>query len=390
MPDNTEFSAVIRHATAVLPDGPRQVDIGLRHGKIDRIAPSLTGYQTEYDADGCTVIPGMIDIHTHGAMGVDVNHAAGVNLKTFSDFMASEGITGFYPSVISDSPNRMISAVRTIAEARGMVQGAKILGCHLEGPFIAQEYKGVIPGRYLQPGNIAMVTRLLQAAGSCKLRMTVSPEAEGMEALLGFMLSQRMQISLGHSGAGYDQTMRCIKAGVNSFTHVMNGMRPLDIRKPGILGAALESDAYCEFICDGLHLHPANVRLLLKAKGLHRLVAVSDSILATGLGDGRFRMGSQYVIVKGLDALLRNGVTRAGSLLTLRNALHYFMQFTGLPLAQAILPMTANPAALMGLGAQKGRIAAGMDADLTVLDEHFNVQYTFVNQRLVYTRKPKA
>jgi len=384
MTDTANITTVIRNAVVVLCDDIRRVDIGMRGGKIDCIGEALTGYQAEIDADGCTVIPGMIDIHTHGAVRVDCNGASAADLQTLSLFFASVGVTGFYPSIICDAEERMIAATRTVSQARSQVRGAAILGCHLEGPFLSSAYKGAMPLSYLQRCNPALISAIAEAAGDCPLRMTVSPSAEGAASLIHSLVAQGVQVSLGHSDADYEQTSCCLRVGATSFTHVMNAMRPLDRREPGILGAALESDAACEFICDGLHLHPANIRLLLKSKGIGRLIGISDSIMATGLSDGTYRLGTQQITVTGDNAMLTDGTTRAGSLLTLHKALQNLMRFTGLPMEYAVLPFTRNPAELMGLDKQKGRIAVGMDADLTVLDARMNIAYTFVGQRLVY------
>jgi N-acetylglucosamine-6-phosphate deacetylase len=386
MSDQVQVPLAIRNAAVVLPDGLRRVDIGMRSGKIERIGDVLDGYPSEIDALGYTVIPGMIDVHTHGAMRVDVNSASAGDYDALSRFFASEGITGFVPTVVCDAENRMIEAVRRASDARRNVQGAAILGCHLEGPFLSAEFKGAMPRRFLQAGDAALISRFLDAARSCALCMTVSPEVGGVEALMHYLVSQGIRVGLGHSGATYEQTVNCLRAGASHFTHVMNAMRPLDRREPGILGAALESDALCEFICDGLHVHPANIRLLLKAKGIGKLIGISDSIMATGLGGGTYRLGTHRVTVKDGDCTLRDGRTRAGSTLTLQKALVNFMHFTGLPLDQAILPFSANPAKMLGIDKQKGRIAEGMDADLTVLDGRMNVQYTFVEQKTVYRR----
>jgi N-acetylglucosamine-6-phosphate deacetylase len=390
MPDNTDGSTVLRNGVVILPEGVRRCDIGMRLGKIERIGDALDGYQSSVDAENCTVIPGMIDVHTHGAAHVDVNSATDEAFDKLSLFLASEGVTGFLPTIVADAENRMTDAIRRISEARGHVPGAKILACNLEGPFLSSEYRGSIPRKYLRDGDAALIARFLTAAKSCTLHMTAAPEAAGVEALMHYIVSQGIFVGLGHSGATYEQTMNCVRNGANSFVHVMNAMKPLDRHEPGILGAALESGAFAEFICDGLHLHPANVRLLLKAKGIDLLVAVSDSMMAAGLGDGEFTLGRKKIIVRDGDAKLPNGRTRAGSTLTMRKALLNFMNFTSLQLDKAILPMTQNPAKMLGLDKQKGRIAQGMDADLVVLDSHMNVEYTFVEQKLVYRRNGSA
>lgn len=389
MSDIAPVPTVIRNAAVVLPEGLRRVDIGMRSGKIERIADTLEGYSNQVDAFGLTVIPGMIDVHTHGAAGIDVNSASAGDFEKLSRFFASEGVTSFVPTIVSDSENRMLELVRVISDMRGQVHGAKIAGCHLEGPFLSTEFKGAISRRHLQQGDAALISRFLNAAKSCKLCMTVSPEVKGIEALMHYITSQGILVNLGHSGATYEQAMHCVRAGAASFTHVMNAMRPLDRHEPGILGAALESDAFCEFICDGLHLHPSIIRLLVKAKGIDQLIAVSDSILAAGLGDGSYMLGAHKVTVKDGNATLWDG-TQAGSTLTMRKALVNFMHFTSLQLEQAIIPLTQNPAKLLGLDQRKSRIAEGMDADLVLMDARMNVQYTFVEQEMVYRHNSVA
>ena len=190
--------------------------------------------------------------------------------------------------------------------------------------------------------------------------------------------------AMGHSGAGYDQCMACVEAGVRSTTHLGNAMRLFHQHDPAIFGVALESDVYVEAICDGRHLHPGTVRLYLKAKGYDRVIAVTDSIMAAGLPDGNYKLGVNDVIVEDGDAKLPNGV-RAGSTLTLAQALRNLMAFTGEGAETVSRLMTANPARLMGW-ASKGELDVGRDADLVLLDEDYQVVRTVVGGRTVYTR----
>lgn len=374
---------VLRGGLAVLPQGPRKLDIRLRNGKIAEIAEEITDGET-LDVSGLWVLPGMLDVHTHGGAGVDVNHADLKDLERLARFFTAQGVTGFLPTVLTGTESEMAGAIRAIAQARASRSGAQVLGCHLEGPFLAAAYKGAMPEALLQEGDLALANRLQEAGEGCILRMTVSPEVPGVLEMIPELTRMGIGVSLGHSGADYEQAMACIAAGADSATHTMNAMVPLHQHRPGILGAVLESDLYCEIICDGLHLHPGIVRLLTKAKGIRRIVAVTDSIAASGLGDGGYWLGAQPTVVKDGDAWLADGSSRAGSTLTMARALRNFMAFTGLPIEQAILPMTQNPAALLGLEGRKGRIAVGMDADLTVLDTDLAVRHTFVGQRHVF------
>lgn len=377
---------VIRGGNLALPGGIRRADITLQNGKISGILELADVGGTQVDATGCWVIPGMIDVHAHGAVGVDSNHADAEGLRRLARFFASQGVTAFLPTVMSDSKEAMLAALTRIARAQNAVDGARVIGCHLEGPFLSPAYKGAMPADYLIPGDPALVSRFASAAGGGLLRMTVSPEVEGVEELLPVLRDHGVLVSMGHSGAAYDQTVRFIQKGVNVFTHTMNGMRPLDRHEPGILGAALEYGCYCEAILDGLHLHPGIVRLLIHNIGIRRLIGVTDSIMATGLADGAYMLGPQPIVVKDGDARLADGSARAGSTLTMQRALQNLVSFTGLPLEQAILPFTRNPAEILGIDKQKGSLAVGMDADVTVLDAGLAVRYTFAGQRMVYDR----
>ena len=185
-------------------------------------------------------------------------------------------------------------------------------------------------------------------------------------------------MAMGHSGADYDTAMAAIQAGTAACTHTFNAMAPLHQHRPAIIGAALESDVYCEMICDGLHLHPAIVRLLWKTKGPQRLVAITDSIMAAGLPDGNYHLGVNQVVVEKGDAKLASDGTRAGSTLTQDRALRNLLSFTGLSLEEILPVLTENPAKLIGVYDRKGSIEDGKDADLVVLDEQNQVADVFL------------
>lgn len=257
------------------------------------------------------------------------------------------------------------------------------MGIHLEGPFLAKEYKGAMPEHLLLPADIELLKAYQEAARGDIKYITVSPEVAGVPDNIHNMIQMGMTVALGHSGADYDSTMKCFCAGAKGITHTFNAMRLMHQHEPAIAGAALESDAYCEAICDGRHLHPGTVRILLKVKGLDRVVAVTDSIMATGLPDGNYKLGVNDVVVVDGDAKLLHGGARAGSTLTTIQALKNILEFTKRPLEEVIVLFTKNPAELIGVYEQRGSIDVGKYADLIVLDEHLNVMDTFVKGKKI-------
>ena len=341
----------------------------------------------EVDAAGLRVLPGFLDLHTHGATGVDVNAADAEGLRTIGRFFASQGVTGWLCSVLTDTPEQTLwcmEQARQVIEG-GPCGGAALLGVHLEGPCLSSEYKGAMPEHLLMhTADAELFAKYQKASGGHVRYTTLAPEIPGVPGLIPRLNAMGIVCAMGHSGAGYDQCAACVDAGVRSVTHLGNAMRLFHQHDPAIFGVALERDVYVEAICDGRHLHPGTVRLYLKAKGYDRVVAVTDSIMAAGLPDGSYKLGVNDVIVENGDAKLPNGV-RAGSTLTMAQALRNLMAFTGEGAETVSRLMTANPARLMGW-AGKGELDVGKDADLVLLDGDYQVARTVVGGRTVYTR----
>lgn len=364
---------------------PREVYV--EEGRVAQLAVKVNAPAgcPRLDLGGKRLVPGFIDIHTHGAAGVDVNAATAAQLNgTIGHFFASQGTTGWLCSVLTDTPEQTLWCLDQ-AKAAMKEEGdwAQLLGVHLEGPFLASQYKGAMPEHLLQKGSAELFAKY-EAAGEGAIRyMTVSPEVEGVPAMVRD-IAARVKVAIGHSGAEYDTAMECIANGAVSATHTFNAMRLFHQHQPAIMGAVLESDVYCEAICDGRHLHPASVRLLLKCKGWDRVVAVTDSIMAAGLPDGNYKLGVNDVVVEDGDAKLASDGTRAGSTLTTGQALKNLVKFTGEGPEKVLPLLTENPADLLGLP-RKGRIAPGCDADFVVLGEDLTVLRTIVGGRTVYT-----
>ena len=335
------------------------------------------------NAAGKKIVPGFIDIHTHGGNGVDVNNASASDLLKLSQYFAGQGTTGWLASIVTDTYEKTIQAIGQIRQAMaGPNAGAQILGIHLEGPFLSREYKGSMQEALLKKADLSLFADYQRAAAGLIKYVTVSPELDGVPELIKELSVQGVIVAIGHSGADYDTALKCIHKGAASATHTFNAMKLLHQHAPGICGAVLETDVFCEAICDGRHLHPGIIRLLLKTKGINKVVAVTDSIMATGLPDGYYSLGGSSVKVSGGDARLAADGTRAGSTLTTSRALRNLLDYSGRKLEEIILLLTANPAALLKIDNYKGSIREGQDADLVLLDEHLEVDTTIVGGKV--------
>lgn len=358
--------------------------IEIKDGALALLPPEAPVSGEVYDAAGKKIVPGFIDVHTHGAVGVDVNGASAPDLGKISQFFAGNGTTSFLASVLTDTEEQTgwcIDQCRAFQQSDA--RGAELLGIHLEGPFLAPAYKGAMPEHLLKKGDAALLRAYQERAEGNIRYLTVSPEVEGTIGLIPEAKALGIVTAIGHSGADYDTAMEAIRAGAAAATHTFNAMQLLHQHRPAILGAVLESDVYCEAICDGRHLHPGIVRLLLKVKGPDRVVAITDSIMAAGLPDGNYHLGVNQVVVEDGDAKLASDGTRAGSTLTQNTALRNLLAWTGLSLEEALPLLTENPARLIGVFDRKGSIAPGKDADLVVLDGENQVEQVFVKGRPV-------
>lgn len=338
------------------------------------------------DANGQVVIPGFIDIHTHGGNGIDINHASKDDLNELSKFFASCGVTSFLPAVLTDTHETMCDLLSEIAEAKEEgTDGSEILGIHMEGPFLCVQYKGAMPEYLIQDASIENMKDYINASKNNIKYMTISPENKGIEELVAYLKDNNIVASMGHTGADYDKCLSCISAGVTSSTHVFNAMGTIHQHRPAAIGASLESDVYSEVICDGFHLHPGIVRLIIKVKGDEKVLAITDSIMAAGLSDGEYKLGVNDIVVKGGDAQLASDGTRAGSTLTMDRALRNLIKFTGRNLEDVIGFLTKNQANVLGLD-NKGEIAIGKDGDVVILDEKLTPICTVVKGKVAYER----
>ena len=336
-----------------------------------------------YDAEGKFIIPGFWDIHTHGAMCVDVNAADREGFEKISAFLASHGVTRWLCSILTDDEERTIEAIKRALDAiENPLYGAKLMGIHLEGPFLSPKYAGAMPPHLIIKGNVALLKKYVDASKNNIRMMTLAPEVEGnYEVVKTFHKS--IAFALGHSDATYEEALKCIEAGAVSITHTGNAMRLFHQHQPAIFGAAMAEDVMCEMICDGLHLHKDTVKMYMKVKGPEKLLAVSDSISAAGMPDGEYMLGINHVVVKNGDALLRDAPVRAGSTLTLDRAFRNIMAFSGESMADAVPPTGPNQAKMLGFGKKYGKIAVGFHGDFNIVDSNGNVESTFIDGKRV-------
>ena len=361
----------------------RREDVLVEDGKLSFPGVPPEGCRV-VDLKGAMLVPGFLDLHTHGGDNVDVNAATAEDFAQISRFFARNGTTGWLCSILADTEEQTLWSIGQAREAMAApIAGARLLGIHLEGPFLSPEYKGAMPEHLLRKGDAALFRRYQQTAGGAVRYLTVAPEVEGVVDMIR-EISGEVAVAIGHSGADYETAIRAIDAGARACTHTFNAMGLFHQHRPSIMGAVLERPVYCEAICDGRHLHPGTVRMLLACKGWDRVAAVTDSIQAAGLPDGRYKLGVNDVVVEDGDAKLASNGVRAGSTLTTGQALKNLAAFTGQPVERVLPLLTLHPARLIGMEERKGSIAPGKDADLVVLDDQLNVKQTYVSGVCVY------
>lgn len=334
------------------------------------------------DFGDAVLVPGFLDIHIHGGAGHDVMNDDTAGLAALEALLASHGVTGYFPTTVTAPVDQTCSALERLAQAienaeRDRIHlGARPLGIHLEGPFISHLRRGVHPTADLLRPTIQMFDRFWQAARGRIRMMTIAPELDGAAEVIAEAARRGVCVSMGHSNATFDEARSGIAAGARHCTHGFNAMRPLDHREPGIVGVMLtDSRLSADIIADGIHLDPSVVRLFLTAKGQDLAVLITDATAATGMPDGRYRLGSFEVEVK--DGRCTADGKLAGSVLTMDRAVRNVMQFAGWNLQETVRLASTNPARLAGLATQ-GELKAGCKADVVVLNGSGEVQATMI------------
>lgn len=335
----------------------------------------IVGFEEEEDAldlGGALVIPGLIDIHTHGRAGTDFVEATSETLKTTARSFASVGTTTVIPTLASAEFDELLAAIRALGKTEEPGEGeCRFLGVHLEGRYLSSARRGTHAPRLLHLPSVEEVKRLLEACGGRKLRISMAPELPCAEEVFALAKECSIQIGIAHTDATFEQAMEAVERGADVFAHQFNAMRPFHHRDPGTVGAGLLSDAYIELICDGFHLHPGTVLLAQKCKSPDKVVLITDSMAGAGCPDGAYSIAGQPVTVKDGKAIAQDGAI-AGSTLNLLDGLKNYAAFCGLTLEEAIPAATINPARCAGIADSVGSLEVGKYADFLVLSADRN------------------
>lgn len=328
------------------------------------------------DLDGAIVIPGLIDIHNHGNSGHDFSDGDAAGLRSIARYLAQNGVTSFAPTSMTLPEEQLLAAYRVAAAfAQEKPEGHSVLrGIHMEGPFLSQKKKGAQNGAYLIAPDYEMFLRLNQAANGLVKITDIAPELPGALDYIE-RVSKVCTVSIAHTEANYAEAKAALAAGAKHITHLFNAMPPLLHRAPGVIGAAAESpDVMAELICDGVHVHESVVRAAFGMFGANRLCLISDALACCGMPEGEYTLGGQRIVVDGTVARLADAPdTLAGSANNLFGIFRIALSF-GIPAEAAVRMASYNPACVLGVEDEVGRIDNGMRADFLVLNGDFSLR----------------
>ncbi|NEW08396.1 N-acetylglucosamine-6-phosphate deacetylase [Paenibacillus sp. SYP-B3998] len=391
------YNARILTPTGWIENGSLLIQNGLiaKIASYETILDEFAEAQDRMDACGQLLLPGFIDIHVHGGGGYDAMLGSVDHLQGMCRFHASNGTTSLLATTLTATNEEIIRALDCAAQSMKVERepdGANLLGVHLEGPFLNKVRCGAQNPADLREPSIEEFEAFWSASqGTIKL-MTIAPELNHAEEVIRHAVQKGVVISLGHTDADFETMQRAVEWGATQVTHLFNGMRPLHHREPGAVGGSLMLDQLAvEMICDGYHVHPSLIKWAFTVKPEGKVLLITDSMCAAGCPDGEYVLGKLPVIMnKGKVYLKQEDGTEgglAGSSLTMIEALANTVAFTGMDIAEIIPALTLHPATQIGLQNTKGTIELGKDADLIIVNEHFQVCQTFVRGRRVYDRE---
>lgn len=340
----------------------------------------------EYEYLGAIVAPGLVDTHIHGYAGKDIMNAEEGALNVISKGLLECGVTSFLPTTLTDSKEKTDAALKQVALEYKDVEGAKVRGIFLEGPFFTEKYKGAQNPAYMSDPKINYLKEWIEISDGLVNKIAIAPEREGASDFIKKANAMGVRVALGHSDASFEQAVAAVDAGANIFVHTYNGMSGLHHREPGMVGAAMSTDAISELICDGHHVNPNAANILMNAKGRDKIALITDCMSAGGMADGDYMLGEFPVRVEGGTARLKEGGSLAGSILKLKEAVKNVVDWEIADIFEAIQMASLIPAKSVGIDNVCGKLHEGYSADFIVLDYDMNLEKTFLNGKLVYSK----
>lgn len=365
----------------ILHDEIVNKNVFIEDDKITEISNRQPEDEDIIDAKGAYVSPGFIDVHTHGRGGSDTMYATFDDLNTISKATLKTGVTSFLPTTMTMPVDDIAKAIENIAVNKDKVEGAQVLGTHLEGPFFNKKYKGAQPEECMILPTVDNYLSFVQDHQDIIRKISIAPELEHSLELISYLKDKNTVVSLGHTNATYEQAQAAIDAGATSGTHTYNAMTPLTHRAPGVVGAVMINDSvYAELILDGVHVNYAAAKALLRTKGKDKLILITDSLEAAGLENGKYLLGNQDVYVKDGEARLIDG-TLAGSIVSMNVAVKNAYEHLELTLNEAVNLASYNPAQSLN-EPLLGEIKVGNYADIIFFDDNIQIQQTMIKGQL--------
>src|SRR5215213_7309726 len=373
---------LLKNAKVVLPDREVDLDVLVEDGRISAIGDSLNAAD-EVDLAGTPLLPGFIDVHIHGAVGIDVMAATPAGLREVSMYLASQGVTAWLPTLVPGSNENYASLAAVVSECLNEAEGARVLGLHYEGPFVNSAQCGALHTEYFKAYSGSKDLDALPVPENSVRMITMAPEVAGGVELVRELKRRGWVISIGHTRADLKVLDDACDAGARHMTHFMNAMAPLHHRNPGPIAWGLSrEDVTFDLIADGIHLDPFMLRLLMKIKGGRGISLISDAIAAAGKGDGDYQIWGETISVKNGRTANASG-SIAGSVISLLDAVR-MMYSLGVSYVDVAEMASGNPARLLGLAQVCGSIEVGKRADLVALDEDHNVKLTIIGGHVAF------
>jgi N-acetylglucosamine-6-phosphate deacetylase len=358
--------------------GPGFLEI--KDGKFGAFSKKLPNESAEViDYRGQWIAPGLVDTHIHGYKNHDIMDNDVEGLKVISEGLLSCGVTSFLPTTLTSSTESLNHVVEMIGANYSNVQGAKIKGIFLEGPFFTEKHKGAQNTKYFGDPSIDKLKKWQELSNQSIKKIAIAPERKGVAEFVEYAVKDNIAVALAHSEATYEEAKHAVEKGASIFVHTYNGMSPLHHREPGMVGAAMNlKDVFAEIICDGHHVHPIVANILMNCRGRKETLMVTDCMMAGGMPEGHFQLGEFPVEVKDGAARLESGGL-AGSILQLKDAVKNAVKWGIATPAEAIYMASTAPAKSVQIDGECGKIAVGYAADFIVLNPALDLTATYLD-----------